>query len=101
MSYFSSKALLIAKSLAAKDWSNPKVLLVARHMAHDGKSIDEIKDTLGWDITHERARYRLRKFNIYPLPKKNRRAHRGFNTTLNGCASGINQQSFKSARAVR
>jgi hypothetical protein len=80
LSYFRSKHLLAAKALAAKDWSHPKVLLVARHMAKDGKSTEEIRIALWPDVTHGCALKRLKKFNIRPFAWS-KRAHRGFETT--------------------
>lgn len=78
---FRSKMLVAAKALAAKDWSHPKVIQTARHMAHDGLSTRQIMDALGWCVSQQTAYRRLRKFNITPRDVMDR-AHRGEATTF-------------------
>jgi hypothetical protein len=101
MSYFSSKTLLAAKSLSAKDWSHPNVIQAARHLAHDGKSIDEINEAVGWNVSQGCARRRLAGFNIHPLPKSRRSPKLGYLTTLSCKTNGVNQQSFKARTIAR
>lgn len=76
MSYFDSKLLRAAKALGARDWSHPKIIMLARHMAHAGATQDEIAAAVGWTVTPQAARKRLKKFNIVPAVKY-ARSHRG------------------------
>lgn len=94
MSYFASKTLLVAKALGAKDWSHPKIIRAARHMAHDGKTIAEINEAVGWNVAGYTARARLKKFNIIPHNKTNR-SHRGFDTVLSNHATVVDTTNFK------
>lgn len=73
MSCFSSGFLLAAKALGAKDWSNPKALRLARHMAHEGATVDEIAAAVGWTCCHTTAVSRLQKMNIQPGHNKHAR----------------------------
>lgn len=95
MNYCDSKTLLAARALAAKDWSNPKVILAARHLAHEGATIIEIASAVGWDVTESGARVRLKRFNIRPLPAKLRKAKHGFLTTLSSRNGGVDLRSYK------
>lgn len=96
MSYFQSKHLLAAKALSAKDWSHPKVLIAARHMAHDGKSTEEIRQALWPDDSHAVVWARLKKLNITPYNCSNR-AKRGFETSEPNIAKSgaLDQRSYR------
>lgn len=92
MSYFDSKALRAAKALAAKDWSHPKVLLAARHMAKEGKTTEEIRAALWPDDTYAVVHRRLKKLNIIPFNWANR-ARRGFETGVPG--AGVDFRAYR------
>lgn len=96
MSYFDSKYLRAAKVIAAKDWSHPKVLLAARHMAHEGRTSEEIRMALWPDVSRHCAVSRLKKFNIRPLVYSNR-ARRGFETSEPGFAKAgaVDHRSYR------
>lgn len=81
MSYFTSKYLLAAKAIAAKDWSHPAVLRAARHLGHDGLHFSEIGAALWPEVTAEVARRRLAKFNI-PYGTRLKRARLGQETSI-------------------
>ncbi len=95
MSYFSSKYLIAAKALGAKDWSAPAVIKLARHMVREGASIHEISKACGWTVSDMGAQRRLKKFNIRPHPPLHQRAHRGASTEFPHRKSGFNIKSYK------
>jgi hypothetical protein len=78
--FYRDRMLTVARRMANKDWENPKDIQRARHMAHDGASVQEIADALQWGVTWYTADKRLKKYNIRPIG--NKRAHRGIETTL-------------------
>lgn len=92
---FRSKLLIAARVLAAKDWSAPKVILAARHMAHDGATTEEIRDALWPNITVGGAYSRLRKFNIRGGTKIYKRARLGERTSLPPGHGDTDSRSFK------
>lgn len=94
MSYFQSKILLAAKVIAAKDWSDPRVLGAIRKAAHAGATIEEIRAEFWPDISWEGCRYRLKKFNIKARPLNNR-ARRGHETSIPKSNQGGISRSFK------
>lgn len=94
MSYFQSKMLLAAKAIAAKDWSNPRVLGAIRKAAHNGASIEEIRTAFWPDITWMGTYNRLKKFNIKARPINNR-ARCGYETSLSNHNRQIGTESFK------
>ena len=95
MSYFRSDYLIAARALAAKDWSHPKIIQIARHMAHQGASVAEINDAVGWGVKIDCAYSRLRKFNIRPHGAKNKSAHRGELTTLPHGNAGVSVDFYR------
>lgn len=80
MSYWRDKTLSAAKAIAFHGPSNAELIL-ARRMAHEGATIREVHEALGWPVTITTTRNRLRKFNINPLNPENR-AHRGYRTEI-------------------
>lgn len=92
MSHFRSKALLIGKSLAVKDWERPSILMKARKLAHEGAGLLEIAEVLGWGVTLPTVRRRLAKKNIIPLNLSDRR-HLGIETHFPE-ENSISQRSF-------
>lgn len=77
MSYFASGFLRAARALGAKDWSHPNCIKLARHMAHDGATADEIAEALGWTTGPSGTVARLARFNIRPRNKLRGRPHHG------------------------
>jgi hypothetical protein len=80
MSYWRDTTLLAARAASFHGPSNAELIL-ARRMAHEGATIREVHEALGWPCTLTTTRKRLRKFNIHPLNPENR-AHRGYETGL-------------------
>lgn len=92
MSFFKSRALLIGKSLAVKDWERPSIIMKARRLAHEGATLAELAAALNWNVGLQTVRRRLRKKNIVPLNRSDR-CHMGFETHFpdDEC---VNQVSF-------
>jgi hypothetical protein len=91
VSYFRSKTLEAARVLAAKDWSNPKVIAEIRAMLRDGMTSYEIADVLGWDASTLRGR--MRRLGLESLAY--RKAHHGIETTLPHAYRGISGKPYK------
>lgn len=93
-----SKMLKAARSLATRDWERPKVIQLARHMAHEGLPIKKIIEALGWELSESAARHRLHKYNIHPHKAKRRDPRRGDTPYLSPsqCRTGeIDQRSYE------
>lgn len=72
------RGLLIARALECRDWEKPKDIILARHMADSGATVDEISAALGWNVKPDTAKRRLLKYRIRPFnPKHGKGAHRG------------------------
>lgn len=99
MSYFRSKHLLAANALNAKDWAAPSTIKLARHMAHDGATIEEIIQACGWNVGESAARKRLKKFNIHHGTKM-RRAWWGDLTSLPPGEDKVDFRPFRARRAL-
>lgn len=91
---FRSGFLIAAKALAAKDWSNPKVILEARRMARAGASTVQIRDAIWPNVHVGTARRRLQKFNIHGRDIMDR-AHSGEATHFPCEAKGISYRTYK------
>jgi hypothetical protein len=74
-------------------------LKLARHMAQDGASWQQIQDALGWTCTHQTTRIRLSKFNIFIRGGMNvrdgKRAKFGGLTTLSNGGGNIETRSYR------
>lgn len=91
MAYWRSERLEAARALAAKDWSNPKVIVAVRTMIRDGMTMPQIAETLGW---HPSTFYGRMKRVGLAMPIASR-AHRGIETTLPHADCGISAKPYK------
>lgn len=91
MSYFRSEFLEAAKALAAKDWSNPKVIVHLRAMLRAGMPTTAIADELGWNVAT--LRYRMRKLGLES--RAWRRAHHGLPTSLSNHDAPVGTDNYR------
>ncbi len=90
--------LLMARILSCKDWENPKAIQRARHMAHEGCTVDQISAALEWTVNSMSARRRLLKYNIRPRSPKHSHPHLGDHPYLSPAqapSGTVDQQTWR------
>lgn len=94
MSYFRSNQLIAAKALARAAHYTPtnRELILARRLAQQGISLQDVHDALGWGCCLATTKNRLLKYNIKPGP---RWAHRGFETSLPPKIKNTDMRSYR------